>query len=137
MLRAGWDSHNLNAPGKFLISAPGHDRPERARACLLTDQIVTETAAYYERYAKPTRESRPFGPARTIGAGQRPATTAGSLHNANFRIKHYAWQRPELDAESRRAIAAANARPIQDENPADEGRSAEQIRPPTMAEQAL
>ena len=41
-----------------------------------------------ERYAKPTRECRPFGPARTIGAGQRPATTEGSLHNANFRIKH-------------------------------------------------
>ena len=38
--------------------------------------------------AKPTRECRPFGPARTIGAGQRSATTAGSLHNANFRIKH-------------------------------------------------
>ena len=23
MLRAGWDAHNLNAPGKFLVSAPG------------------------------------------------------------------------------------------------------------------
>ena len=30
-----------------------------------------------------------FGLRDTIGAGQRPATTAGSLHNANFRIKHY------------------------------------------------
>src|SRR5208283_2749674 len=28
MLRAGWDAHNLNAPGKFLVSAPGHDRPQ-------------------------------------------------------------------------------------------------------------
>ena len=28
-----------------------------------------------------------FGPARAIGAGERPATTAGSLHNANFCIE--------------------------------------------------
>ena len=47
MLRAGWDAHNLNAPGKFLVSAPGHDKPKRARAYLLTDQAVTETAACY------------------------------------------------------------------------------------------
>jgi DNA-binding transcriptional ArsR family regulator len=47
MLRAGWDAHNLNAPGKFLVSAPGYDRPRRARAYLLTDQAVTETAAFY------------------------------------------------------------------------------------------
>jgi len=45
MLSAGWDAHNLNAPGKFLVSAPGHDRPKRARAYLLTDEVVTETAA--------------------------------------------------------------------------------------------
>jgi FtsK/SpoIIIE family len=25
MLKAGWDAHNLNAPGKFLVSAPGHN----------------------------------------------------------------------------------------------------------------
>ena len=47
MLRAGWDAHNLNAPGKFLVSAPGNDRPKRARAYLLTDEVVTETAARY------------------------------------------------------------------------------------------
>ena len=47
LLRAGWDAHNLNAPGKFLVSAPGHDQPKRARAYLLTDQVVTETAARY------------------------------------------------------------------------------------------
>ena len=50
MLRAGWDAHNLNAPGKFLVSAPGHDSPKRARAYLLTDQAVTETAARYAGY---------------------------------------------------------------------------------------
>ncbi len=50
MLRAGWDAHNLNAPGKFLVSAPGHDRPKRARAYLLTDQVVAETAVRYADY---------------------------------------------------------------------------------------
>ena len=45
MLTAGWHAHTLNAPGKFLISAPEHDTPRRARAYLLTDQAVTETAA--------------------------------------------------------------------------------------------
>jgi len=47
MLKAGWDAHNLNAPGKFLVSAPGHDRPKRARAYLLTDEVVAYTAAHY------------------------------------------------------------------------------------------
>ena len=54
MLRAGWDAHNLNAPGKFLVSAPGHDRPKRARAYLLTDQVVAETAAHYAAYSTRT-----------------------------------------------------------------------------------
>jgi FtsK/SpoIIIE family len=49
MLAAGWLAHTLNAPGKFLISAPEHDTPRRARAYLLTDQAVTATA---ERHAR-------------------------------------------------------------------------------------
>jgi hypothetical protein len=44
MLTAGWQAHTLNAPGKFLISAPEHDTPRRARAYLVTDEAVTETA---------------------------------------------------------------------------------------------
>ena len=47
MLRAGWDAQTLNAPGKFLVSAPDHDTPKRARAYLLTDQVVTGAAAHY------------------------------------------------------------------------------------------
>ena len=96
MLKAGWDAHNLNAPGKFLVSAQGHDKPKRARAYLLTDQVVYETAARYAGY------------------------------------------RPELDAESRRAIlAAGNTHTTQEENPANEGASPDPGRPPTMAEEAL
>ena len=96
MLRAGWDAHNLNAPGKFLVSAPGHDRPKRARAYLLTDQVVAETAAYY------------------------------------------AASRPELDAESRRAIIdAGNKRQVRDEDSASDDDTPEVNQPPTIAEQTL
>jgi S-DNA-T family DNA segregation ATPase FtsK/SpoIIIE len=45
MRAAGWHADTLNAPGKFLISAPEHDVPRRARAYLLTDEIVDATAA--------------------------------------------------------------------------------------------
>ncbi len=35
MLRAGWDAHNLNAPGKFLVSAPATIPPGgHAATCL-------------------------------------------------------------------------------------------------------
>ena len=44
MLTSGWHAHTLNAPGKFLISAPEHDTPRRARAYLATDQAVTIAA---------------------------------------------------------------------------------------------
>ena len=47
MLKAGWQAHKLNAPGKFLVSSPEHDTPRRARAYLLTDQDVAAAAARY------------------------------------------------------------------------------------------
>jgi len=45
MLAAGWNAHTLNAPGKFLISAPEHTTPRRARAYLVTDDDVTRAVA--------------------------------------------------------------------------------------------
>ncbi len=47
MLNAGWHAHTLNAPGKFLVSAPEHTVPRRARAYQLTDGDVARTAAMY------------------------------------------------------------------------------------------
>ena len=49
MLKAGWSAHTLNAPGKFLISAPEHAIPNRARAYLMTDEMVAEAAARHSR----------------------------------------------------------------------------------------
>jgi len=47
MLAAGWHAHTLNAPGKFLVSAPEHTTPRRARAYLLTDNDVARTVAHF------------------------------------------------------------------------------------------
>ncbi|WP_329248226.1 hypothetical protein OG417_00875 [Actinoallomurus sp. NBC_01490] len=44
MYNAGWHAHTLDAPGKFLISAPEHPTPKRARAYLIEDGDVTTTA---------------------------------------------------------------------------------------------
>lgn len=44
MLAAGWTAHTLDAPGKFLLSSEGHDRPRRARAYLVTDEDVRAEA---------------------------------------------------------------------------------------------
>jgi S-DNA-T family DNA segregation ATPase FtsK/SpoIIIE len=49
MLKAGWNADKLNAPGKFLVSAPEHETPRRARAYLVTDQMVAETSALHSR----------------------------------------------------------------------------------------
>jgi S-DNA-T family DNA segregation ATPase FtsK/SpoIIIE len=45
MLKAGWNAHTLNAPGKFLVSAPECGTPRRARAYLITDEDVREAVA--------------------------------------------------------------------------------------------
>jgi FtsK/SpoIIIE family/IclR helix-turn-helix domain len=47
MLTAGWHAHTLNAPGKFLVSAPEHTTPKRARAYLVTDDDVARVCAFY------------------------------------------------------------------------------------------
>jgi hypothetical protein len=47
MLAAGWHAHTLNAPGKFLISAPEHSAPRRVRAYLITDDDVARAVAQH------------------------------------------------------------------------------------------
>jgi hypothetical protein len=72
MLNAGWHAHTLTAPGKFLVSAPEHDTPKRARGYLITDQAVTDTAAQHAG-SRPDldEESR-----RAIGPAAAPAAAA-------------------------------------------------------------
>jgi DNA segregation ATPase FtsK/SpoIIIE, S-DNA-T family len=47
MLAAGWHAHTLDSPGKFYVLADAHNQPRRARAYLVTDEHVQETAAQY------------------------------------------------------------------------------------------
>lgn len=44
---AGWHAHVLTQPGAFLISAPEHTAPERARGYLIGDDQITRQAARY------------------------------------------------------------------------------------------
>jgi S-DNA-T family DNA segregation ATPase FtsK/SpoIIIE len=71
MQAAGWSAESLNAPGKFLISAPEHDQPRRARAYHLTDAAVQATAgtnrAHRPSLTLPSSEDR--------SAAEEPATT--------------------------------------------------------------
>jgi S-DNA-T family DNA segregation ATPase FtsK/SpoIIIE len=77
MLSDGWHAHTLNAPGKFLISAPGHDIPRRGRAYLLTDEAVTAAAEQYATSRPPLDEisqraltDRPSADASLEAAGE-------------------------------------------------------------------
>ena len=95
MLAAGWHAHTLNAPGKFLISAPEYDTPRRARAYLLTDQAVADTATWHaalrpqldeiseraldERAQSEPRPPRPVPSPRPRGPGREsPSRTPGT-----------------------------------------------------------
>ncbi len=94
MLHVGWDAHNLNAPGKFLVSAREHQTPKRARAYLLIDQAVTETAA---RYAS-NRPSLDEESQRAILAADNHYPDAGSDSGGGYNA-------PDVDAESTTASA--------------------------------
>jgi S-DNA-T family DNA segregation ATPase FtsK/SpoIIIE len=72
MLSAGWHAHTLNAPGKFLVSAPEHDIPRRARAYLVTDEAVSE-AARQNAVARPALDAVSRG-----AAEERAQTHPGS-----------------------------------------------------------
>ena len=88
MLRAGWNAHALNAPGKFLVSAPGHDKPKPARAYLLSDQVVAETAAHYAPYRPRLDDiSR-----RASGSASRPPAPSGD--------SGYAHANPQVTADA-------------------------------------
>lgn len=56
MLAAGWSAHTLDAPGKFLLSAEGHNTPRRARAYLVTDDDVRAEAARWTPFRPPLDE---------------------------------------------------------------------------------
>jgi S-DNA-T family DNA segregation ATPase FtsK/SpoIIIE len=60
---AGWHAHTLTQPGTFLIVAPEHTNPERARAYLITDdQVKAHAQACAFRRPRRSHEPRPARP---------------------------------------------------------------------------
>jgi S-DNA-T family DNA segregation ATPase FtsK/SpoIIIE len=59
MYQAGWHAHALDAPGKFLISAPEHTHPKRARAYLISDANVTDTVRRHATHRPVLRRLTP------------------------------------------------------------------------------
>lgn len=56
MLAAGWQAHTLDAPGKFLVSSAEHDTPRRARAYLVSDEVVSSAASLHAGLRPPLDE---------------------------------------------------------------------------------
>jgi S-DNA-T family DNA segregation ATPase FtsK/SpoIIIE len=79
MLAAGWQAHTLDAPGKFLVSAPEHGTPRRGRAYLITDEVVASTASAHAELRPDLDEvSR-----QAIEAQDRAEPDAGSAGDAD------------------------------------------------------
>ncbi|WP_236029007.1 FtsK/SpoIIIE domain-containing protein [Paractinoplanes lichenicola] len=82
ILAAGWHAHTLDAPGKFYVLADGHNQPRRARAYLVTDDHVRDTAV---RYADQRPELDPLSQAAIDGprrALEPPRVTSADLESA-------------------------------------------------------
>jgi S-DNA-T family DNA segregation ATPase FtsK/SpoIIIE len=69
-VNSGWHAHALTQPGAFLISAPEHSAPERARGYLITDdQIARHAARHAGRWpvpGAPGPDSAPGTPGSTL-----------------------------------------------------------------------
>jgi S-DNA-T family DNA segregation ATPase FtsK/SpoIIIE len=68
---SGWQAHTLTQPGTFLISAPEHTTPQRARGYLITDEHITRHVGAHTRYRSHE------GPQRRPERPDRPDPTPG------------------------------------------------------------
>ena len=94
---AGWHPHTLDAPGKFLISAPEHPTPRRARAWLIEDRDVTATAARNapHRPVLPARDTTPAPDHPGRDAQRRPERAATADGSSDARGPLSEAQSPE------------------------------------------
>lgn len=115
MYNVGWHAHTLDAPGKFLVSAPEHPNPKRARAYLITDGDITTMANRHAldrpvlnpphpapaRHATPTPNTRqngsqPPGPAPDRPSSERSVTPEERLSQALLTAPEDGISVPEL-----------------------------------------
>jgi hypothetical protein len=98
MLTAGWNAHKLNAPGKFLISAPEHDIPRRARAYLVTDDTVTYAAAHHAQIPRQLDD---------ISRAATEMTYEGKTHTTQADTEEPSEDRPDPNAMLWAALSTA------------------------------
>jgi S-DNA-T family DNA segregation ATPase FtsK/SpoIIIE len=82
MLAAGWHAHTLDAPGKFLATAPGIDRPRRARAYLVADDVVRAAAAHQAGMRPRLKGRAAIDQPAAEDAVDSDAALLAALHNA-------------------------------------------------------
>ena len=104
-LKVGWHAHKLNAPRKFLISAPEHDTPRRARAYLVTDDDVTATVT---RYAA-TRPRLTSVSHRALSEGSPPQPSGEPSPDYRVGSPSAADEKHDPDAILKHALSAAPA----------------------------
>ncbi|MBO3752360.1 cell division protein FtsK [Streptosporangiaceae bacterium NEAU-GS5] len=95
MHRAGWHADRLDAPGKFLISAPEHDIPRRARAYLLDDDQVQRTA-HRHTIRRPTLDTVSMTALESVTgpdslSGNQTATRGRHFHNPDPAPEALLW----------------------------------------------
>lgn len=73
---AGWDTTGFDAPGKFLLIAPGHDSPRRARGYLVTDNEVSTLASHHAKPGNVTTHKPTHDDESTAGHGGKAAYIA-------------------------------------------------------------
>jgi S-DNA-T family DNA segregation ATPase FtsK/SpoIIIE len=93
MLTAGWNAHTLNAPGKFLIAAAEHDTPRRARAYLVTDHAVFDTANRYAYYRPALDETsrQALSGQDDMGPFDAPEDDPAVVHDAGDAPEEILW----------------------------------------------
>lgn len=119
MHKAGWHADRLNAPGKFLLSAPEHDVPRRGRAYLMTDEIVRDTAVRHAERRPPLDEisvaalrdgPRATDETPTAGPPALPAAGRHARKDAQQRADDALWaalvEAPEAGAALDELLAA-------------------------------
>ncbi|MDX2974487.1 FtsK/SpoIIIE domain-containing protein [Kribbella solani] len=78
-LASGWDTTKFDAPGKYLISAPGLDTPRRGRAHRMTDTDVQATASQHARQPDTHADTAPAGSPQSRSDGpEEGRATAGT-----------------------------------------------------------
>jgi len=114
---------------------PGHDRPERARACLLTGEVAAAAAAHYAKYRprldetsrraiesadRPDVPSAESGPAGSPDTADAPETAGHALWLPPCRapddgtdvtdlVRITGWTRTRLDRHLRQYAGAGRA----------------------------